>query len=198
MKRIQRMTLAHLQYSIQNFISQSFLAKGLDQFSINSTYSLASNSLTACKNVLTKVRPGDTFEIQALKSLLGNGWSQIEPWGVWSDGSTPSLLFEIEDFESNDLVMTFDWHPFLTDAHPRIQVEILVNEVKVKRIDFEMKSLNQKSIVKFASGLCDGKQKTCEVQFKIRNPKSPASLGLSDDARLLGLGLTSIKISVEK
>lgn len=168
------------------------------KFNVNSTYSLASNSLTDCKNVLTKVRPGDTFEIESLKAILGNGWSQIEPWGVWSDISTPSLLFEIQNFESNELTMTFNWLPFLTDAHEAIQVEVLVNKVKVKTIDFEIKSLNRKSIIKFASRLCETNQNVCEVQFKIREPKSPASLGLSNDARELGLGLTSIKLSVEK
>lgn len=168
------------------------------KFNINDTYSLASNSLTDCRNVLTKVSPGDTFKVQSLKSILGSGWSQIEPWGVWSDGNSPSLLFEIHNFKSKGLTMTLDWHSFLTEAHSGIQVEILVNKVRVTTIEFRLPSLNRISTVNFASRLCEANQNVCEVQFKIHDPKSPMSLGFSNDTRELGLGLTSIKLSIEK
>jgi hypothetical protein len=34
----------------------------------------------------------------------------------------------------------------------------------------------------------------CEIVFKIANPQSPASLDLSSDARLLGLGFETLTV----
>jgi hypothetical protein len=167
------------------------------KFNINTTYSLASNSLTDCRNVLHKVRPGDKYEIQALKSILGNGWSQIESWGVWSEGPVSSLLFEMASFGKRDVILEIEAHPFLTESHTSSQVDVFVNNVKVKVLNFRFESPNRTLTVEFSSSLCDAESNTCEIQFKTRNPKSPASLGLSQDERLLGIGLTSVSFNLK-
>jgi hypothetical protein len=167
------------------------------KFNINATYSLASNALDDCRNVLHKVRPGDKFEIESLKSVLGIGWSQIEPWGVWSNGRIASLLFEVESFGSRDVILKMGSHGFLTESHANIEVDVFVNDLKVKVLEYRLDKPNRSSTIQFSAKLCEAKSKFCEVQFKVRNPRSPASLGLSSDERLLGIGLTSVSFEIE-
>ena len=166
------------------------------KFKINSTYSLASNDLSDCENVVRTITPGNTLKMESLNAILGVGWADIESWGVWSVNREPSLLFKVHESVSGNLVMNFSWQAFLAKSHPKIQVDVFVNRVKVDRVIFETSSANtnstQDTSLQFPVKICKDNKSVCEVIFKIETPKSPASLGVSGDVRELGIGLSAL------
>ena len=43
------------------------------------------------------------INISSSKDILGNGWSQLEPWGVWAVSSMARIAFKIADWSGEDI-----------------------------------------------------------------------------------------------
>jgi hypothetical protein len=63
------------------------------------------------------------------KAFLGNGWSTVEPWGVWSSGREASINFalETEHGSSSDLMLEVNVAANITAEHLKQRVEISAN-----------------------------------------------------------------------
>lgn len=140
--------------------------------------------------------PNEMLSVSALGSgipYLGDGWSDIEKWGVWSEGSVATLFFPLETNAVNTI--RFVVRPFLSGAVSEQTVRVLLNNQPVTtwtlnnaqptEIDIVIPESLKPSIAE-AGGLI--------LEFQLPNATSPSALGLSDDQRRLALGLSSFTL----
>lgn len=119
-------------------------------------------------------------------------WSNAEEWGRWTDGEYAELLIPVPQQLPNSARIQLTAQGFVTPNHPRQTVEIFLNGEKQYDHIFANRSLVRLHIPleRQATG------KAVVIGFRMRNPESPLNLGLSRDARILGLGLHSLRFSI--
>src|SRR5208283_2052822 len=133
-----------------------------------------------------QIVPGRAINVNARNLPIWQGWSFAEKWGTWSDGDSASVLLALSSTPQNDLELLIDGHAFLTDKHPSLEVDILVNGHHVDTLRYDLQSNGGVRVVKIPKALALEKNGQLWIKFNFKNPKSPAELGLSDDARRLG------------
>jgi hypothetical protein len=127
-------------------------------------------------------------------NYTGPGWFGAESWGTWTNGSTSVVMIKLSDIPDRDLVLSIEGQAFLTDKHPVQEIEVLVNRLSVETLRYAFPSPIATRMVIIPQSLIVEKSGLLIIKFKIKNPKSEAELGLSSDARLLGLGLVSLRL----
>ena len=126
---------------------------------------------------------------------LQTGWSHIEDWGVWSQGYCAEIVVSLPPNKNRDIVMHTVYQAFVTENHPVQIVDVLINDEKRARWEFHYGESLKESQVLIPSSLIAASPTQTHIFFKLFSPASPASLGLSTDLRLLGIGLVSLKFS---
>jgi hypothetical protein len=129
---------------------------------------------------------------------VGNGWSGAEPWGTWTEGSTSILVLKLSEIPNRDMALSIEGHAFLTDKYPVQDIEVLVNKHLVETLRYTLPDNIDTRVITIPQSFFQERKGVLFIEFKIKNPKSPAELGLSTDARLLGLGLVSLRLDVTK
>ena len=123
------------------------------------------------------------------------GWSTTEPWGIWSSAPEARLILPAGRMMGSTLRLRIQAQSFLADALPRQEVEVVVNGQPVGKWEFTTKSpAGERTAVIPAevTGLHDPLQ----VDFRVPTAASPASLGMSADARQLGIGLQWLRLDL--
>jgi hypothetical protein len=122
---------------------------------------------------------------------LARGWSHPEADGVWSDGPSAALMFDVGSAPITDLRFEFSLAVFRTSPHGSRQVIVETNHAQ--RIDqwtlleAEMEcSLLVPASAWIGSRIC--------LHFRFDPPKSPKELGLSEDPRALSIKLRRVCI----
>jgi hypothetical protein len=129
-------------------------------------------------------------------SVLRTGWSVPEKWGVWSDGPEARLVIDPKPalVGAGDLLLIVRVIGYVTPSHPRELVDVLVNDAPVALWTFELGDGWLEHRVRVPAALVVA-ESPLEVTFRLRNPVSPAELGISGDGRRLGIGLTYIRLA---
>lgn len=116
-----------------------------------------------------------------------DGWIPYgELWGSWTEGSNASLIIPLPSKNSKSLKLQL--RAFVNDKHPQQTFEILINGNLIKKVSLDKFDGN---FVEIPLPQSVQNQEFMRMQFKLLNPASPKSLGLSDDDRLLGIGLVT-------
>jgi FkbM family methyltransferase len=122
-------------------------------------------------------------------------WSAAEDWGAWSIGDAAHLVLPLPGIPGDDLILSGVVKAFVNAKNPRQEVEVLVNGRHVDRWVFLDGSLQHVEVRIPAPFLKDYAIKPLLlVTFEIKNPVSPAALGLSGDKRTLGLGVQELTV----
>lgn len=116
-------------------------------------------------------------------------WSKPENWGTWSDGSLAKIYIPITN--PNAKVISITLQAFVNGKHPEQRIEYTANGQNFQSRSLKQFSENQIDIPITSSMRADGYGL---VEFKLLNPASPKSLGLGDDSRELGIGLTKLEV----
>lgn len=129
-------------------------------------------------------------------SLLTNGWSTPETWGVWSNASSALINLPIPIGFGDYLEISFSSHALLSPSHDVLSVNIFVDGKYTGEFIYNYPQDSTNKVRKFVvkRNATDPKSSTLMVEFKIDTPISPQSIGLNDDTRLLGIGLEWIGI----
>jgi Family of unknown function (DUF6311) len=124
------------------------------------------------------------------------GWSDPEPGGTWSDGDTSLLFIDLSSSSppKSDVELLIEGHVFLDDKHPSQEIDVLVNKLHVATLKYDHRSNGGIRTVKLPKRLALENDGHLLIRFNYKNPKSPAELGLSDDARRLGLSIVSLEL----
>jgi Family of unknown function (DUF6311) len=116
-------------------------------------------------------------------------WSKPENWGTWSDGSLVKIYIPIPNPNAKEI--TISLQAFVNGKHPEQRVEYTTDGRDFKSISLNQFSGNQINVPVNSVMRTDG---YALLEFKLLNPVSPKSLGMGDDSRELGIGLTKVEV----
>jgi hypothetical protein len=121
--------------------------------------------------------------------VLCGTWSKPENWGTWSDGSLAKIFIPITNLNAKAIAITLQ--AFVNGKHPEQKIEYSTDGKNFKSVSLNQFAGNQMEIPITSSMRTDGYSL---LEFKLLNPVSPKSLGLGDDSRELGIGLTKLEV----
>jgi SAM-dependent methyltransferase len=141
------------------------------------------------------LRPGQRYEAHtspSFEAFLGDGWSEIEEWGVWSSGAIATMALRIP-FEFHEThVLKLYGQAFVNPQHPSILIDAVVNSELAVRIELAEPSDDWVLEIPLLAVRQDG---TAAVRLVIDSPISPAACGVAiDDNRALGFGLEAMAL----
>lgn len=142
-------------------------------------------SVTPSSVVGTKVY----FNVFYVKS---SGLSVQESWGRWSNGKESVMQFYVGNAD-RDLRVAFSITPFLHRKHRKMETDVFAGNTKVANWKF-VKDEELPSTEFIVPRSAVDENGILKLTFKINKPRSPSSLGMSTDNRLLALGFESMKI----
>ncbi len=124
---------------------------------------------------------------------LLDGWSAPETWGTWSLGTRAALAIDPRQLPSveGNLRLHFDANAFVTPAHPRQRIDVLLDGARVGSyvVDYPQAGLTFDVVVP-----ADDLESTRKIRidFDLPDATSPKALGISGDPRIIALGLKSV------
>ena len=120
------------------------------------------------------------------------GWSAAEPWGTWTDARLAALQFYFRAKPLGSLFLAVEARAYTCAAHPAQSVSVECQGEALALWTFDSGHFETRSLVVPASAITGSGSLT--VYFRLLNPASPAEFGESDDLRLLGMALRSLRI----
>lgn len=118
------------------------------------------------------------------------GWADPEPWGTWSVAKNASLAFSFEDTPSGATAQ-LDFRANIMPAHSQIEVSCAAKGNIVGRWTCSLNVPVSSATMTIPRDAFED-DGTLLLDFTISEPRSPAELGLSQDTRLLGIGVEKI------
>ena len=110
---------------------------------------------------------------------------------TWSIG--PSLLLDLALPSEKGIRLEFDVGAFIAAGSSEQSALVLINGRQVGTFEFSAARNNALRAVDIPAGLV-GADGLARIELRLRAPKSPASIGLSDDPRPLGVQLRSVRV----
>jgi hypothetical protein len=137
------------------------------------------------------VRPGEEIAFakgSGAERFLSEGWSSLEPTGVWTDGEQASFVLRPTDLPPGAAELVLAVSAFVTPDHPELKVEVSVLDEQIAGRVFRYGEAQRFLRVPFpaAAGAEGGRTL---FQLHLSDPARPVDLGLGNDARRLGLHL---------
>jgi hypothetical protein len=137
------------------------------------------------------VRTGEKVvfaEGSGAERVLGQGWSSLEPTGVWTDGEQASLVLRPTDLPPGAAELVLAVSAFVTPDHPEVKIEVSALDEQLAFRVFRHGDAQRLLRVPFPA--VAGPQAD-RVLFKLHvsEPARPVDLGLGGDVRRLGLHL---------
>lgn len=127
---------------------------------------------------------------------LLTGFAAPEPWGRWTAGATAQVLLPLAVPLNGAARLDLKIVPFLHPLkHPVCAFSVCINDLVVLQVNETRGETNHYQVV-LPEPLFAG----CSllvIGFHAESPARPVDLGMNDDARLIGLGLVSMRISLE-
>ena len=123
-------------------------------------------------------------------SILGDGWSIPEAWGVWSEGSESYLNFRVVDFREKQREIEISGVTYQNLRDESLTVTAYINDIYIGNYRFE--KLGSRIIMKFKFLQDDSSKIT--VKLKYSKTISPAQNFVSDDQRQLAIGIMSLSV----
>lgn len=121
-------------------------------------------------------------------SLCGT-WSKPENWGTWSDGPLGKIYIPLKN--DGQKMISISLLAF-ADASDKTQtIELTDDGIHYRTIELNKSSPNEVKVNITPKMRSDG---YALLEFKIKKPTSPKSLGIGDDDRQLGIGIIKLEI----
>ncbi|MHC4053544.1 glycosyltransferase family 2 protein [Bradyrhizobium sp. 25ACV] len=124
-------------------------------------------------------------------AALIEGWSEPEQWGTWSIARNCVLQFEVHPIPSRPVELVLACRAFVSDRNPQLRAACRVGNGAPQQLTFSREAFAglRRLMLDPAAIAADG---TLTISLSLSDPRSPADLGLSSDARPLGVGLERI------
>jgi peptidoglycan/LPS O-acetylase OafA/YrhL len=140
------------------------------------------------------VMPGEEItQPKLFERAAGSGWSDRENWGIWSVGDDSYLTVRVGDTAGRQPRLSIKGSFFLTDRHAALTARLFANDIEIARFSPTLSDnhVDMELAVPAAALSRDG---TLRIRLQVDSPASPKSVGQSGDERILGFGLTSLKL----
>ena len=125
--------------------------------------------------------------------FLKEGWSHGEGEGRWTDGDQARLRLILPEDCRNGLVLTCGMKPFLGSPGSTLKLRLTFNDREVSLICWAEPTVETQQI-SLAIWPDSQYHRGVELVFCLTGACSPASLGLSDDSRRLGVWVTFLQL----
>jgi hypothetical protein len=127
--------------------------------------------------------------------LLG-WWSfaDARDGGRWTTGPEARLLWDVSSVPRTDLICELDAHGFVTQSHPNLAVHVYANDRHAATLCFVHGQTPPVRRFTIPRGTIADDACLC-LCFDIRHPRSPATLGVRADGRLLGLLVRRVELA---
>lgn len=120
--------------------------------------------------------------------LLGSGWAVPDESFTWSEGNR-AVIYLPPVSSGNQIALDLGAFVPLPDSHQRVTVS--VDGVEQGSVEFTATAVRQKVEIKQT-----GKSgEPTQIALQIEKPISPASVGMGQDTRLLGVSLYGVKVT---
>ena len=120
----------------------------------------------------------NSYSSNEVMRAFGDGWSNFENWGVWSEGNVSRLTFTLsEPVTKLELLI----QPFVAESREEANITI---EVNGRCFD---EKLSSRKILRYSFDAT----KNVDIIFKHKIPKSPLELNINDDDRKINIGIVS-------
>lgn len=127
------------------------------------------------------------FSSPHTRCFLPSGWADnTENWGVWSAGKEATLRLQLPVTKAKELDL--DVRAYVNKPAPSQIVDLSVNGRQLK--SQVLNNFDSNRIVISIPEHAQGKE-WIEITFALPYARSPKSLGMGEDTRILGLGLKS-------
>ena len=146
-------------------------------------HSEGSNKIEEIKPIMI-----DVASSSAPYALCGT-WSKPESWGTWTDGALAKIYIPLNKGGQKFINLTLK--AFANSNEKTQPVELTYDGANYQKIELDKSSSNQIKVEIDSKMKSDG---YALLEFKILKPISPKSLGIGDDERQLGIGLTKLEI----
>jgi translation elongation factor EF-1beta len=123
--------------------------------------------------------------------FLGEGWSEVEDWGVWSCDRMATLNLRVDPMLRDTHVLTLYGEAFVNPQQPQVTIEAFVNSALALRYVFASPADDQALEIPLQALDRDG---SAIIRLAIDSPTSPLACGIHDDARELGFGLKTLSV----
>jgi len=160
-------------------------------------------SLPNAMRPLSKIKCGDTIEFSKEKDgereregIWTYELSGVESQGTWTNGNHPMIQFWYEPNGCKDVSLNLEAYAFINAKNKKIESSVFLNGSLIGELTFEYKNQNTENSL-FSFNVPKGAIESDNlnlIEFKIKGAKSPSSLGLSEDKRILGLKLIHLSI----
>jgi hypothetical protein len=120
------------------------------------------------------------------------GWWTSEPGGSWIVGPRSELAIDIGAPPNYDLLLELEMHAFTPVQRPHFPLSVFLNDTKLVTWDINDREVVMRKQIVLDKRLIKSSQ--LKLAFVNHDPRSPAELGLSVDARKLGVALHTISI----
>ena len=150
----------------------------------------------AVEQVDNRVRVGEKIvfsDESGAGRLLGQGWSTVEPEGVWTVAEEARLKLRLTGGARPGQQLFLEATPFVTRAHSSLEVEVWARNERIAVHTFHRRIPTRRLRIPLASDLINT-ESPVPIDLRLRNGARPIDLGVSTDPRLLGLQLRSLKI----
>jgi hypothetical protein len=132
------------------------------------------------------------------RKYMTHGWATVPLVdGTWTVGPVAALLLGIEDTATDSLLLTAELRGFVTDAHRRLDADVVVNGQTVERWTFRQGRLDTKRSARIPASVIGGRR-VLDVQFRVLNPQAPAYVGEGYDFRFVGLNIRGLVLHREQ
>jgi hypothetical protein len=138
---------------------------------------------------------GDTVDFRAggnSARFKGLGWWTSEPGGSWIVGPRSDLLIDIGAPPKYDLLLDLEMHAFTPAERPHFPLSFFLNDTELVTWDINDREQVMRKHIVLDKRLIPSS--LLKLTFVNHDPRSPADLGLSVDARKLGVALHTISI----
>ncbi|MFZ1993012.1 MAG: hypothetical protein WAU75_02805 [Solirubrobacteraceae bacterium] len=125
--------------------------------------------------------------------FLGDGWSALEPTGVWTDDETARLAFRLTSAPSAQVRLILDLEPFVTAEHRAIEAEISVGAQRVVHHTYRFGDPEQPLQIDLPPAAVESRDGAV-LEFHVHEPARPVDFGVGDDPRRLGVQLRSLTV----
>lgn len=135
-------------------------------------------------------KPGDNFK----NYIISVGWSFAEGLGTWTEGDNAMVFLNLSQKTDSDLMLTIEGMPYINVKHPRLDVEVVVNQRSLGYFNYTLGNFSTAKQITIPKSVIN-RNNFLLLQFKFKNAISPKALNLSPDVRELGLFFSSLRVA---
>jgi hypothetical protein len=167
-----------------------------NKIQINESYSLISSENLNCDIVNVEDLPKLQLNTEYIfdennienRKILDRGWSYPENWGTWSLGENSRIRFNLNGIEGSKGKLVIKFNSFAPKENNESKLRITLNGINLVK----MPPISNENV--FEIEVNNLKEVNNTLEFSYSNIKTPKDLKISEDGRLIFLGIKSILI----